>query len=252
LGFKDHFSRQAGEYTQFRPHYPPELFAYLASLVTPRHLAWDCGTGNGQAAVALTEYFEKVVATDPSASQIEHAQPHDRVEYRVAAAEHCPLADQSVDLVTVAQALHWFHLPQFYAEVRRIVRPDGVLAVWSYGLTSITPAVDAAVWRLYHDLLDPFWPAERKLIEEGYATIEFPFPELPAGRFRMTADWTLDALVGYLRTWSAVQRYMQQHGTDPLLLVESDLRAAWGAEETVRQVTWPLYLRVGRIEAPVR
>jgi SAM-dependent methyltransferase len=246
MTFKDHFSRHAEIYTQFRPHYPRALFAFLAERAPARDLAWDCGTGNGQAAVALAEFFAKVVATDPSARQIEHAEPRAGVEYRVAPAEACPLDDDSVDLVTVAQALHWFQHEPFFAEVRRVGRAGGLIAAWSYGLGKLTPDIDRLILRLYSEILGDYWPPERHFVEQGYRTIPFPFQEIEAPRLAMTAEWSLTDLVGYLGTWSSTQRYMEQHGADPLSLVRDDLLAAWGHADT-RTMTWPLYLRVGRI-----
>ncbi len=202
MNFKDHFSRQAEQYTQYRPHYPAELFRFLAGVPARTERAWDCGTGNGQAAVELAKYFDEVIATDPSARQIEHAVEHPRVSYLVAPAEQAPLADSSVDLVTVAQALHWFDHPRFYGEVRRVLRPDGAIAAWCYALASITPEVDAVVWHLYSDLLGTYWPPERQMTMDGYATIPFPFAELPDPKIAMTAEWSLDDLLGYLGTWS--------------------------------------------------
>ncbi len=247
MGFQDHFSAQAGEYTQFRPRYPRQLFAFLGALPSRREAAWDCGTGNGQAAVDLADWFDEVIATDPSASQVAHAQPHAKVRYLVAAAEHCPIRSSSIDLVTVAQALHWFDLDVFYAQVRRVGRSGSVLAAWSYGLAGISPEVDRVVGHLYDDLLGKYWPPERKLIEQRYETIAFPFDAIPAPEFAMTTQWNLRDLIGYLGTWSSVQKYRQRQGTDPLAQVEADLARAWGAAETLRRVHWPLYLRVGRI-----
>jgi hypothetical protein len=245
--FKDHFSGHAGLYTQFRPRYPLALFEYLASLPAGRRRAWDCGTGNGQAAVDLARWFDQVIATDPSAEQIAHARPVDNVEYRVAAAEDCPLADDSVDLIAVAQALHWFDLGRFYAEARRVGRDGSVLAAWSYGLAKIASPIDSIVWHLYSDVLDLYWPAERKLVEAGYATMDFPFDELAAPAFSMTAEWRLRDMIGYLGTWSAVRRYIESHHTDPVAAIEPDLARAWEDADQPRQVIWPLFLRLGRI-----
>ncbi len=249
MSFADHFSRQSLQYTQFRPRYPRALFAYVASLVERHDAAWDCGTGNGQAAVDLAEHFDRVIATDPSSSQVAHALPSARVEYLVSAAEACPLAGDWVDLVTVAQALHWFDRERFYAEVRRVGRTGSVLAAWCYGLATIAPDVDRVVWQLYEPILGEYWPPERCLIEERYATIDFPFEELPLPDFSMTAEWTLAELLGYLATWSSVQRYRQLRGTDPLLLVDGPLADAWGPPAEKRLVRWPLYGRIGRVHA---
>lgn len=247
MAFQDHFSGHASLYTRFRPGYPRGLFQFLAALPAGRGCAWDCGTGNGQAAVGLAEFFEKVIATDPSAEQIAHAWPHAGVEYRLGSAEEPPLAGASVDLITVAQALHWFDLPRFYVQVRRVARPGGILAAWTYALAKIDPAVDRVIWHLYRNVLGADWPLERKLVEERYATIDFPFEEVPAPRFAMSAQWNFDELIGYLGTWSATQRYLGREGKDPVDLVRTELADAWGAPETVRDVAWPLDVRVGRV-----
>lgn len=249
MAFADHFSRQSGAYTRFRPRYPGTLLAYLASLPITRHCAWDCGTGNGQAAVGLADYFSRVVATDPSANQVAHAVPHARVEYVIAAAEACPVDSGSIDLVTVAQALHWFDLDRFYAEVRRVGRTGSVLAAWCYGLATIAPEVDRIVERLYGEILGEYWPPERTLVEQRYRTIAFPFDEITAPRFEMTAQWSLADLLGYLGTWSSAQRYINRHRSDPVSLVEAELGRAWGEAATTRPIRWPLWLRVGRIDS---
>jgi len=245
--FQDHFSGHAADYARFRPHYPPALFEWLAQIAPTRELAWDCATGSGQAAVALSERFAEVVATDASAEQVAQAEAHPGVRYAVAPAEASGLADASVDLVTVAQALHWFDLERFYAEVRRVLRSGGVLAVWSYGLFECFPAVDAVVRRLYSEIVGPCWPMERRLVEDGYRSLPYPFPELAAPAFAMDARWTLAQAVGYLNTWSAVRRYRKDVGQDPLSLIASELSAAWGDPAVERSIRWPLHLRIGRM-----
>ena len=247
MTFKDHFSTQACQYTRFRPRYPRELFVFLAGLTPTHYRAWDCGTGNGQAAIALAEFFDQVVATDPSAQQIAHAAPHPKVAYLVSAAEHSPLGDGTVELVCVAQALHWFNLERFYAEVRRVGRAGSVLAAWSYGLATITPEVDAVVAYLYEDVLGRYWPPERKVVEQGYATVAFPFEELAVPKLTMAARWSLADLVGYLGTWSSTQRFIAENGRSPLDDLLGELKSAWGADQQLREVRWPLYARVGRI-----
>lgn len=245
MSFKDHFSGHADAYARFRPRYPEALFAWLAWLAPARRLAWDCGTGNGQAAVALAAHFERVVASDASSEQLAHAIPHGRVLYRVAPAEAPPPEARGADLVTVAQALHWFDLERFYPAVQRVLAPDGVLAAWGYGLMQVSPAVDAVVADYYHNVVGRYWPPDRAHIENRYLTLPFRFPEIVAPDFSMTAEWTLDTLLGYLDTWSATRRYLAAHAQHPLEQVAAALRHAWGEAEQ-RTVTWPLFLRVGR------
>jgi ubiquinone/menaquinone biosynthesis C-methylase UbiE len=243
--FKDHFSNHADSYEAFRPNYPADLFEYLASIATGHELAWDCATGNGQAALGVAPYFKAVIATDASARQIEQARPGENVQYSVSPASDAPTSDASVDLVTVAQALHWFDLAAFYAEVRRVARPDGILAVWCYEMHSITPEVDAIVSRLYHDIVGSYWPPERKLVEDGYSTMAFPFKELTPPRFRMAEQWDFSRFLGYLGTWSSVKRYERAMGHDPVDLVRKELEVAWGDPAPTREVVWPLNLRAG-------
>jgi SAM-dependent methyltransferase len=244
-GFKDHFSGHASSYEAYRPNYPVELFRYLASLVQRRGLAWDCATGNGQAAVALAPYFDSVIGTDASQQQIMEARPNEKVRYTVARGEQTEIADASVDLVTVAQALHWFDMPKFYAEVNRVVRPGGMLAVWCYTLQSVSPEVDSIAGRLYSEIAGKYWPPERRIVEDGYATIPFPFHEIKTPEFRMLAHWDLDHFLGYLGTWSSVRRYADERKQDPIALIRGELANVWGDSE--RDVTWPLFVRVGRV-----
>jgi SAM-dependent methyltransferase len=245
-GFKDHFSAHAADYRAFRPDYPPELFAFLASVAPRRELAWDCGTGNGQAALGLAEHFTKVFATDASRKQLEEAQPHPRVEYRVAPAEKCPLPDASADLVMVAQALHWFDLDRFYAEVRRVCRPGGLLAVTCYYEPSLGPEVDP-VLRRWEDFIRPYWTPERAWVDAGYRTVWFPFPELAAPRLGVAIESDLPRLLGYLGTWSATKQYVKAHGSDPVERFAPEFAAAWGDPATVRTLRWEFNARVGRV-----
>lgn len=245
--FKDYFSGHAAAYARYRPDYPAELFRLLASLCDEHERAWDCGTGSGQAAHGLLPYFARIVATDASARQLEHAVPHEHITYRVAPAEHSPLASRSVDLVTVAQALHWFDFDAFFNEVRRVLKPGGVVAVWTYGLFSITPPIDAVIERYYADVVGAYWPPERRYVDAGYRTIPFPFDELRLPRLELHAEWDLDQVLGYLGTWSATQRFVAERGTDPLDEVRGALREAWGEAAKRRHVRWPLPLRAGRL-----
>ena len=245
--FIDHFSPVSRDYAEFRPTYPAELFAWLAAAAPAPGLAWDCATGTGQAAVGLAAHVDRVIATDASRAQIERATPHPRVDYRVAAAETSGLDDGSVDLLTVAQALHWFDIDRFFAEAVRVLRPGGLLAVWTYGPLSVDGMeVDAIVQRYYHDIVGPHWPPARALVDSGYRSIALPFAELDVPRFDLTARWTLDDLFGYLRTWSATARYVQATGQDPVERIRRQITAAWGSPDARREVIWPLTFRAGR------
>jgi SAM-dependent methyltransferase len=245
VAFKDHFSRQATDYAKFRPGYPQELFDYLGSVAPSRKLAWDCGTGNGQAAIGLASVFDRVIATDASEKQIANAQPHERVGYRVAPAESSDIKSGTVDLIMVAQALHWFDLDRFYTEARRVLKSSGVLAASAYRFFHITPEIDQLVNHRYYDkVVGPFWPQERVLVEK-FEELPFPFSEIQTPTFEMIAQWNLEHLLGYLRSWSATQRFIAANKRDPLEAIADDLRAAWGDPGQMRKVIWPLILRVG-------
>lgn len=246
--FKDHFSRQAPQYRRYRPGYPDALFTWLAGLTAEHQLAWDCATGSGQAAVGLAPFFAGVVATDAADSQIQHAEACANVEYRTEAAEAVSLAAGSVDLITVAQALHWFDLERFYAQVRRVLKPGGVIAAWTYDLLRISPPIDALLAGFYTDTLGAYWPAERRHVENGYANLPFPFTILSSPTFHMQAQWSLPELMGYLSTWSALKRYQAAHRHDPLPALTNALATHWGAGR--RAVQWPLAVKAGRLDIP--
>ncbi|MGH9797726.1 MAG: class I SAM-dependent methyltransferase [Candidatus Polarisedimenticolia bacterium] len=245
--FRDHFSQAAPEYAAFRPRYPTALFEALAACVPGRRLAWDCATGSGQAAIGLAEHYDRVVATDASAAQIGAALPHPRVEYRVAPAERSGLPAGSVDLVTVAQALHWLERGPFYAEAGRVLAPGGAIAVWCYALMEIDPVIDALVRRFYRETVGAYWPPGRALIDTGYRDVEFPFEEVPLPPLRLEGAMTMPALAGYLRTWSAVLRFRQATGHDPVTELEAAIRPLWGDPGRPREVRWPLAVRAGRL-----
>lgn len=242
--FRDHFSAQAADYEKFRPGYPPDLFRWLADQAPARTLAVDLATGNGQAALALAQHFAAVVGCEPSASQLAAARPHPRVEYRKEAAERLSLPDAAADLLTVAQAAHWFDWPAFCRECARVLKPGGLLAIWSYGDCRVTPAVDRTVEAFSRDLLGPYWPRERRLVDDGYRDLRLPFPEFEAPPFEMAASWERSSFQGYISTWSAVQRCRARTGRDPMAVFGPALAAAWG--EGSHPVRWPLALKVAR------
>jgi SAM-dependent methyltransferase len=222
------------------------MIEFLARLAPARAVAWDCGTGSGQAAVQLASHFARVVASDASESQLAQAAPHPHVEYRQAPAESSGLDAASVDLVTVAQALHWFPVDRFYAEVERVLVPGGVLAVWTYSLARVSPDIDALVDDFYSRRVGKYWPAERRHVESNYTTLPFPFPELHTGAWAAEANLDRNAFLGYVSTWSAVSRCVAAEQVDPVAELERALDAAWPEAEQRCRVLWPIGLRAGR------
>jgi ubiquinone/menaquinone biosynthesis C-methylase UbiE len=242
-GFSDHFSAVAGDYAASRPTYPRELFDWLRDLCSSHELALDVGTGNGQAAVALAEPFTRVVATDPSREQLARAVPHARVEYRCALAHERVLEPVSADLITAATAAHWFESSSFHAEVERVLKPGGVLAVWNYAPASVSDAVDAVLATL-NQRVAPFWPPERRFVDTGYRTLPFPYADLATPRFQCRMSWTARQFLDYAATWTAVQRARRELPTDVLADLAPQLERTWGRE--AREVVWPIALRAGR------
>ncbi len=244
MSFKDHFSGQSDAYQKYRPDYPSGLFAWLAGESPSRRLAVDVATGNGQAATALARHFESVIATDPSAAQLREARAVPRVEYRQEPAEAISVASASVDLLVAAQAAHWFDWPRFVSEARRVLCPGGVLAIWTYGNAEVAPAIDRLLEDFSRDAVGPWWPRERRHVDEGYRDLPLPFPPIEAPDFEMRASWDAAAMLGYLDTWSAVRRQRARTGRDALAILAAPLAAAWG--EGARPVRWPLTLKTGR------
>ncbi len=247
MAFQDHFSKQASEYALHRPTYPIELFALLAEVCVEHRLAVDVGAGNGQAAVALADHFERVIAAEPSAEQIAQARPAERVQYIQAAAESLPVEDASADLIAAGQAAHWFDLDRFYAEVRRIGRPQARVALWCYGRSQVTPAIDPIVEEFYEGTVGPFWPDGRRLVEEGYRNLSFPFARIEARPVAILRDWSADQFVDYVSTWSAVARFRSAKGADPIPAFREELRRAW---PNTQKVSWPISLLLGAVHTP--
>ena len=247
------FSTVAREYANFRPGYPPELFAWLARISASRDAVWDCGCGSGQASVALAEHFLEVYATDAAPEQIDAARPHPRVRYSVAPAERSGLAEGSMDLVTVAQALHWFDVTAFCAEAVRVARPGALLAVWTYPRPQFVDAeLDRRFFAFYSQVVGPYWPHERRHIEAGYRTLPFPFEEIESPEFAIELSWNIEQVTGYASSWSATARYRQALGADPIPLLRDSLAAGWPAGHPNVAIRMPIGLRVGKLASQSR
>jgi len=245
--FKDHFSHSAAGYAAYRPTYPIELVRFLADTVSRKEFAWDCGCGSGQLSKLLAEEFAHVYATDASEKQIENAVHHPQVRYACASAEASGLGDEVADLIVAAQAAHWFDLPAFYREVRRVGRSGSVIALVAYGIVKVDEPLDAIIGRFYRDVIGSYWPPERKHVEEGYRSLDFPFTEIRVPDMAMTASWTLPDFIGYVNTWSAVAAMERVLGPEPRARFSHDLCEAWGGAEEKRTIRWPLSLRVGTV-----
>ncbi|MEP7263359.1 MAG: class I SAM-dependent methyltransferase [Bacteroidota bacterium] len=241
---KDNFSSVSKQYAKFRPHYPAELFVEISNLVKRRESALDVGTGNGQFAVQLAKYFDKVTATDISKEQIQHAIKNEKINYSVQRAEETEFEDNSFDLISVAQAIHWFDFDRFYNEVRRTIRNNGILAATGYGMPKVNEEVDRIVADFYEVTTGPYWDEERRYIDAGYKTIPFPFEEINLKPYAFIQQWNVDQFIGYLGTWSGVNHYLKAKGENPLDLIHSDLKKSW---KDVQAITFPIITRVGRV-----
>jgi SAM-dependent methyltransferase len=241
------YSPFAGQYAQSRPGYPEELFGLLASLVKRRRLAWDCATGNGQAALGLVNYFTKIVATDISDQQINHAIAHPQIEYRIAGSEQSGLEDKSVDLVTVASAIHWFDPDSFYLEIKRVVRPGGVLAAWTYHVGHVVSPFDKVFHRFYYDILFTYFNPGARLVDDRYESLVLPGKPLPSRDFQVSARWNFDQMLAFIHSWSGTQQYINERGEDPVVFIEKELSRIWGSHSRIHTVRWPLYLKISRI-----
>ncbi len=248
--FKDNFSAQSKEYSLFRPTYPDELFRFLDELTPNHELAWDCATGNGQAAIELCKYFDKVIASDVSEKQIQNKFERKNILYRVFPAEKADIPDSSIDLITVAQGVHWFDFERFYSEVRRVAKRGAIIAVWSYTMHKINPDIDKISNRLNFggDILGDYWAKEVRYVKEDLKTIPFPFEEITAPKFTISTEWNMVQLLNYLDTWSAVRNYRSEKDTEPLILIKNELKPYWKDELEKKPVTWTINLKVGRIK----
>ncbi len=248
MDFKDYFSTQAKEYSKYRPKYPDELFSFLSSLVSEHNTAWDCATGNGQAAIGLEPYFEKIIATDPSSAQIEHAELHQKIEYRIASAENSGLESDSIDLLTVATAIHWIDTDKFYPEAKRIIKNGGVLAVWTYSESTVNEEIDKVSAYYGHTIIGEHWPEENKKAWDFENKIHLPFEALETPKFEIHLDWNLDDYLKYLYTWSATHNYIRKTGKNPIEIAYNDFVKAWGDKEQKRDVKKYIRLKASRIK----
>lgn len=260
--FHDHFSERAPGYAVYRPVYPRTVVDCLANLAfgnsstqgpqarssAPQGIVWEAGCGSGQLTLILAERFRAIIATDASADQIARAPRREGIEYRVARSEESGLDDSSVDLAVAAQAAHWFDLDGYYREVRRVVRPGGLIAFIVYGLHSVgDPIIDRIMKQFYGQTLEGYWPPQRRWVEEEYQNLAFPFSELSVPRFEMTAEWNLDEMLGYVETWSAVGVMIKAKGRGLMDAFRLEMERSWGTPLQERIIRWPLVLRVGRI-----
>lgn len=241
------FATEAEDYAHLRPTYPDNLFAFLATVVPSREAAWDCATGNGQAVTHLVEYFDRVVATDESGEMIAQASPTPRITYRVAEAENSGLEDSSVDLVTVASAIHWFDLERFYAEVERVVKPGGSVAAWAYYTPVFGNEVDAIIYHLAHDILGSYWDERVHYVVDEFHDLPFPFEPVEAPSFQTDMTWDMQDLLAYFGTWSSSLKYHEVNHESPTRLIEDDLARAWGDPHQRQDLHFPLYMRLGRV-----
>ena len=243
---KDNFSKQAARYATYRPVYPTALYEFILEQIQHRQLAWDCGTGNGQCAIELSRYFEKVYATDISQKQIDHAPKADNIFYSVQPAESTHFPDSAFDLITVAQALHWFKFEAFYKEVTRVAKNGCIFTAWSYSLLNITPEIDELIKDYHFNTMHDYWDAERKYVDDGYSTLPFPFDHIDTPRFHISYQWTMRDLEGYLNTWSALQKFIEVNGYNPVPQLMSRINGFW--RTGTMNINFPVHMLMTRIQ----
>ncbi|MCG9972494.1 class I SAM-dependent methyltransferase [Christiangramia crocea] len=241
---KDNFSSRSEAYSRYRPKYPPEVYEFLKAQLNGHEKAWDCGTGSGQVAGEISSYFNKVEGTDISSNQIKNAVKRENIHYSVQPAEKTDFPDNYFDLIITAQAIHWFNFNEFYSEVKRCLKPDGLFAILGYGLFSSNPETNKIIGHFYDNIIGPFWDSERKYLEDNYRSIPFPFSEIETPEFDQKYNWKIGQLLGYLRTWSAVKHFEKVNHDDPLQFIDKDLRKAFG---NINEVTFPILFRLGKL-----
>jgi hypothetical protein len=243
---KDYFSEHAKIYAAFRPTYPKDLYGFIYKHLKEKQCAWDCATGNGQVAHVLAKEFKQVYATDISKQQIEQAAQESNIHYSVSAAESTNFPNHRFDLITVGQALHWFQTDQFYQEVNRTGKKEGLVAVWGYALLTVSPAIDLMFMDFYNNIVGPYWDEARRLIENKYKTVPFPFKQIETPEFEIEVRWNRDQFSGYLTSWSATQKFMKVNGYNPVDKFMFELAPLWTATE-IKSVKFPVFLKLGRI-----
>ena len=244
---RDYFSGHSKLYATFRPTYPEALYQFIFKHLNSKSIAWDCATGNGQVARYLSARFEKVLATDIRQQQLDNAFQAENILYSIASAEKTNFPDQSTDLITVAQALHWFTAEDFYGEVNRVAKPGAIVAIWGYNVLSASPEVDKIIEDFYLNTTGPYWDERRKLLDDEYQTIPFPFEKIPFPKIEMETAWSLEHLTGYLSTWSATQKFIKVNGFDPVTAVYENLKPLW-KEGEMKVIRFPLFGKIGRVQ----
>jgi SAM-dependent methyltransferase len=243
----DNFSNQSAAYALYRPVYPEALYDFLLEQVTGREAAWDCGTGNGQVAARLSSSFKKVWATDISENQLKHAPVLPNVTFIQTRSEQTSFPAHSFDLITIAQAIHWFDFSRFYQEVYRIAKPQALIAAWGYGLLHISPTIDRVIEAFYSEQIGQYWEGERRYIDDAYQTIPFPFAEIPSPEFTLEVYWNLGQLEGYFNTWSSVQKYIALHHKNPVTEIIANLQPHWQNASEKKRIRFPVFMRSGKL-----
>jgi SAM-dependent methyltransferase len=242
----DLFSDQPELYAAARPKYPKNIYEFIASCVNTKERAWDCGAGNGQASIALAEYFSEVYATDISNQQITHAIAKNNVFYSVESAEKTNFPSNYFDAVIVAQALHWFELNCFWSEVKRVLKKGGIFSAWGYTEFSISPEIDIVLKQEIFDIIKSYWNPRINLLRNGYRNIDFPFEPIQVPLITMKIWWTLPELLAYMHTWSATRQCMQKQGTKFFEALSDKLLSVWGKSEEKREITMNFHIIAGR------
>lgn len=243
---KDYFSSHSSLYATFRPDYPEQLYQFIFQYLNQKNSAWDCATGNGQVARYLSKHFDHVYATDISQQQLSNAYHTDNIQYASEPAEKTSFNENQFDLISVAQALHWFDLPAFYKEVKRAGKPGSLLAVWGYNIPLVSPEIDRVILDFYTNIVGPYWDNARKLVEDSYRSIPFPFEEINAPVFKNEFAWTIEQLAGYITTWSATQKYIKENNADPVQDLLERIKFHWRNDE-LKTIQFSTFLRAGRI-----